>query len=329
MEKLIRIPKDPPQILPRCAPLPGEVYPLWSVMIPVYNCSNYLRGTLESVMMQDSGREKMQIEVCDDASTDAHIEQIVWEIGKGRINYYRQPRNVGHIRNFETCLNRSTGSLIHLLHGDDKVYHNFYQKMEDFFSQFPDASAAFCRYAVIDEYDGSKWVSDEELPQPGILDNWLTKMACEQRIVTPSMVVKREVYETLGSFYGVHYCEDWEMWLRIAAMYETGFIPEVLAEYLVRDGSNSSKSFLSGGNLKDIRWLIKSTRKYFPPSDWRKIQLKARINYAHAAIDNADKLWRRYHHRKGTRNQLAGALRLYQGRSVLFPAIELYLKTLS
>jgi len=31
------------------------------------------------------------------------------------------------------------------------------------------------------------------------------------------MVVKREVYEKLGGFYGVEYGEDWEMWVRIAA----------------------------------------------------------------------------------------------------------------
>jgi hypothetical protein len=33
---------------------------------------------------------------------------------------------VGHIKNFETCLQRAQGSLVHLLHGDDYVLDGFY-----------------------------------------------------------------------------------------------------------------------------------------------------------------------------------------------------------
>ncbi|TAN02322.1 MAG: glycosyltransferase [Chitinophagaceae bacterium] len=328
MEQLNRIPKAPPYIAPR-PPVPlRDSYPLWSVMIPVYNCATYLGKTLESVLCQDPGKDKMQIEVCDDASTDDDVEKIVRDIGKGRVTYFRQSHNVGHLRNFVTCLNRSRGDWVHLLHGDDKVYPGFYNKMENLFFHFPEAGAAFCRYKVIDEYDGNSWTSDEEMDKAGILDDWLMKLACEQRIVTPSMVVKRIVYEELGGFYGVHHCEDWEMWLRIASHFKTGFVPNVLAEYLLREGSNSSQSFLKGQDIKDIHWLIKSTKKYFTEADWKKIQMKARYAYAHSAVKNANKIWDRYHHRRGVRNQLVGALRLFPGRSVLFPVIKLYFKTL-
>ncbi|MEQ9234992.1 MAG: glycosyltransferase [Coleofasciculus sp. E2-BRE-01] len=52
------------------SPIPkGEQRPLWSVMIPTYNCAQYLRETLANVLAQDPGSEVMQIEVIDDHST--------------------------------------------------------------------------------------------------------------------------------------------------------------------------------------------------------------------------------------------------------------------
>ena len=58
----------------------GTERPLWSVMIPVYNCSSYLPSTLQSVLEQDPGREVMQIEVVDDASSDADVSALVERI---------------------------------------------------------------------------------------------------------------------------------------------------------------------------------------------------------------------------------------------------------
>ncbi|HEV2736566.1 MAG TPA: glycosyltransferase, partial [Longimicrobiaceae bacterium] len=91
-------------------PVPaGEPRPLWSVMVPTYDCAAYLRRALESVLAQDPGPGAMQIEVVDDRSTRDDPEAVVREVGGGRVAFYRQARNVGHVGNFETCLLRSRG----------------------------------------------------------------------------------------------------------------------------------------------------------------------------------------------------------------------------
>lgn len=60
-----RIPDSPPTVLPVSTDVQR---PLWSVMIPSYNCAKYITKALESVLMQDPGKDKMQIEVVDDCS---------------------------------------------------------------------------------------------------------------------------------------------------------------------------------------------------------------------------------------------------------------------
>jgi len=118
---------------PYCGIIPpvpdGTCRPLWSVMIPTYNCASYLRETLASVLAQDPGSEVMQIEVIDDYSTKDAPAAVVEELGRGRVSFYRQKENVGYIRNFDTCLERSHGKLIHILHGDDYVREGFYRKL--------------------------------------------------------------------------------------------------------------------------------------------------------------------------------------------------------
>ena len=66
-----RLPQAPPLI----APLPPQAdRPLWSVMIPAYNCTHFLPQAIESVLAQAPGPAHMQIEVVDDASTDADVQ---------------------------------------------------------------------------------------------------------------------------------------------------------------------------------------------------------------------------------------------------------------
>jgi len=250
----------------RLAPVAeGVARPVWSVMIPTYNCANYLRETLTSVLAQDPGPDVMQIEVVDDCSTRDDPEAVVAELGRGRVAFYRQPQNLGHTQNFQTCLERSRGHLIHLLHGDDCVREGFYPKIQAAFDQRPDLGAAYCRQIYIDERGHWQGVSYLEESESGVLHYWLERIALHQRIQTPSIVVRREVYETLGMFdQRLAWVEDWEMWVRIAANYPVWYETEPLALYRMHANSNTGRHTRTGENLRDVRRAIKIIQTYLP-----------------------------------------------------------------
>ncbi len=193
-----RIPIQPPLIKPVGD---AQARPLFSVMIPAYNCIRYLKKTLESVLCQDLGPRQMQIEVVDDCSEDGNVKQLVIEIGKGRIGFYQQNVNRGSLRNFETCLNRAKGFYIHLLHVDDVVEPGFYEEINYLFSAFPTIGSAITNYNRINENDVESKPSNKILNSAGIIDNWLYRIASKQMIQPPCVVVKREVYEKLGGFF--------------------------------------------------------------------------------------------------------------------------------
>jgi glycosyltransferase involved in cell wall biosynthesis len=273
-------------------PIPAvETRPLWSVMIPTYNCANYLRKTLARVLAQDQGPEHMHIEVIDDHSTEDNPEAIVAELGKNRVDFYQQPLNVGVPANFDTCLQRSRGRLIHILHGDDFVVEGFYNKMEQAFSQQPKIGAAFCRQIFIDEEGTQKALSDLEQTESGILANWLERLASEQRIMTPSIVVRREAYEKLGGFdHRLRCSEDWEMWVRIAANYPIWYEVEPLAAYRMHTNSNTGRHIRTGEDMKFTRDAISIFKTYLPESIAERVAKKARETYAFSALSMASLL---------------------------------------
>jgi glycosyltransferase involved in cell wall biosynthesis len=297
-------------------------------MIPTYNCSVFLREAISSVLAQDPGADFMQIQVVDDASTDEDVEALVQHLGNGRVEYYRQASNVGSLRNFETCINRSRGHLIHLLHGNDRVLPGFYEKLAHIFQQYPDAGATFCHYAAIDE-TGVRYSYSSLLPeaqQPGILSNWLLRIAERQRTQYASVAVRREVYEKLGSFYGTTYGEDWEMWVRIAAHYPIGYHPDVLAEYRGHANSISWEKGISGQIIPDLIHVMTRIQQHIPVEHRSRILALSKKHYAHAGIGGAYATLVASGDWKLANNQIQQALRLSKHPSIYYHLLKFYVK---
>ena len=246
---------------------PGIQRPLWTVVIPTYNCANYLKETLASVLAQDPGVAIMEIIIVDDHSTKDDPEAVVKEFGKGRVQFIRQEKNVGKVKNYETGLTVSRGRYIHQLHGDDKVLPGFYKEMEAIFNESPNAGAAFCRTNYIDSQSRITGVTGMIQDNEGIVPDMLEKLYTQQYIQTPSMVVKRAVYETIGCFDRRLNCmEDWEMWIRIANNYPIAASNKVLAAYRSHHDNATNKTFMDGTALKTHQLICNLVDGYIDPN---------------------------------------------------------------
>ena len=252
--------------------------PLWSVLIPTHNCADYLKQTLTSVLQQDPGAEKMEILVVDDHSTEDDPESVVQGIGGQRVRFMRQPNNVGKARNYQSGLNASRGHLIHQLHGDDKVGPGFYGSMEACFNEYPDAGAFFCESQYVDEHNQVTGRTGQELPMSGILEDWLDKIYIRQRIQTPSIVLRREVYEQLGGFDSrLTAFEDWEMWVRAAVCFQFGFNADCTAQYRVYTKNTSHQSIITGKRPRIQKQALQIVDSYVPKEVRRRCRsLRAR-----------------------------------------------------
>ncbi|HAN39424.1 MAG TPA: family 2 glycosyl transferase [Chitinophagaceae bacterium] len=240
--------------------------PIWSVVIPAYNRGDLLTECLKSVVPQFLHKEPSlyEIWVVDDCSQE-NLATIVSQYGSGIVQYYRQPKNVGQLNNFETCLNLTSGQLIHLLHSDDTVNDGFYREIESPLLENDTIGAAFCRHNYIDEYGKIINTSEQLKEDAGVLHDFLYDIASRQLIQTPSIVVKRSVYEAIGGFNkSLSWCEDWEMWIRIATQYQFWYIPQVLANYRIHGNSNTGSSDKNARFIVDVLACINYVQTYLP-----------------------------------------------------------------
>jgi hypothetical protein len=151
----------------------------------------------------------------------------------------------------------------------------FYKEIKYLFDTCPQAGAAFTKNSYMNIRGYETGIERQIQDEPGIIHNWLYRIAGRQLVQPPSIVVKREVYEKLGSFFAVHYGEDWEMWTRIAAHYPVAYSPKCLAMYRVHPNNISSNSIASGQYIKDLKTVINIIQGYLPAEKRKALKTHA------------------------------------------------------
>lgn len=98
-----------------------------SVIIPVYNCRNWIKRCLDSVLTQTY--QNLEIVVIDDGSDDGSAEMIKQFVQKdSRIRYFFQ-ENQGEASARNQGIRRASGSIVAFVDADDYIEKDMYEKM--------------------------------------------------------------------------------------------------------------------------------------------------------------------------------------------------------
>ncbi|HZZ81457.1 MAG TPA: hypothetical protein VFE62_23345, partial [Gemmataceae bacterium] len=174
------------------------------------------------------------------------------QLGAGRVGFYRQPVNVGSTKNFNTCLQRSTGHLVHILHSDDWVLPGFYDRVELSVRRHPQVALFATRSFVVDEAGDlnalSPRVASLEVPSKDV-----SGFLYSNQLFTPSVVVRRTFYESAGGFLEqLRHTADWEMWVRALSTGGGCVINQPLACYRHFAANESNRYARTAENVRDF-----------------------------------------------------------------------------
>jgi hypothetical protein len=236
------------------------------------------------------------------------------------VAYSKNEQNLGLAGCWNRCVERARGLWVHLLHQDDMVLPGFYGALREGCQHNEAVGTAFCRHDTINA-DGERMeVSALERSQPGLMENW-NKRICEYNgVLTPSVVVRRSVYETLGGFRSeLVFTLDWEMWQRISTRFQAWYEPRVLACYREHTGSETPRLVNTGADISDLKRCLKICRNYLPISDVARLNRLTKKRLSARFLRQAEAL--RY---KGLRS---GSLRRILAALEFNPSVEVLSKS--
>lgn len=210
-------------------------FPKISVVIPVFNGTNYLREAIDSVLSQTY--KNYEIIVIDDGSTDG-----TWEIIQSYGSCLRgfRKENGGVASALNCGIRNATGEYIAWLSHDDLFLPNKLERQVDFLKQFPQFKACYTDYYTVDE--NGKILEEKETP-------WYPRLEAirilfgRAYINGSTMLIERKCFEKTGLFCErLKYTQDTEMWLRLCRYFEIGRVREKLGKWRVHSSQGSQST---------------------------------------------------------------------------------------
>lgn len=240
-----------------------DMYPIVSIIIPIYNRVQYLPAALDSVYAQDY--TDYEIILVDDGSQDdirSAVEQAHRQ-DKPAVRYVRQD-NRGPAGARNRGIREAQGRLIAFHDSDDQWYPNFLSRTVPFLTsgEYDWVSTASMRIVVNEK--------GEEIRRHVILDQTCSDFqslffeTIEFNVMGgPSQnILKKECFEKYGYFReDLRIRDDWEMWLRLLkAGCRVKEIPEPLYQYKIRADSITKTSM--DQSLRNTFDVLRQYRDY-------------------------------------------------------------------
>jgi len=244
--------------------------PRFSVVLPTYNGAHYLRECIDSVLAQRF--EDYELVIIDDGSTDDSRHILATYRNHQRVRIFQHKENEGLFPTLNEAVRKSRAPLIHLLGQDDRMKENCLERWDAFWREHPTLGMAYCQRDTIDE-KGTVIETAPEDQTPTVLSTEQVAQISFYHGSMPgniaSVVLRREALNTAGLFReDMQVSGDFEMWIRIAEEFDTGFLDEALINLRRHEGQFSRRPGITVQFMEEDREVVERLLELLP-SDQR------------------------------------------------------------
>jgi glycosyltransferase involved in cell wall biosynthesis len=225
--------------------------PRVTVFVPTYNRADLLPASIESVLGQTY--RDLALVVSDNASTDATAD-VVARFDDPRLEYVRQPENVGLLGNYDWCLRNVETELALILADDDLAYPELLERAVRVLDERPRVGAVHTAFDLIGP-DGGVLLHDvnwtygltgDTIESPEQFVAEAMRWSC--RVCASTTVFRREALPAGGMVADEFPAIDFGLWLRIAAGgWDFAFLGTPLGAYRIHGATETAALGVTAG----------------------------------------------------------------------------------
>lgn len=213
--------------------------PALSVAMSVYNGERFLDAAIESVLAQSFG--DFEFLILDDGSTDATTRIIRGHAARDSRIRPLIRENRGLIASLNQLLEEARAPIVARMDADDICYPDRFAKQMAFLQANPDYGVVGSWTEDIDEF-GRPHVSPGH-DHPVTHEDMLAAIAADTALLChPVVTYRRDIVRVVGGYHRAYrHVEDFDLWLRLAAVTRLGNLPERLIRYRHYAGQVSTR----------------------------------------------------------------------------------------
>ena len=225
---------------------------LVSIIVPTYNCENFIEQALDSCLLQ--GHDELELLISDDQSTDTTPQKIQVWLNKHqqqflRAEFFPQAQNLGVTANTQFLLKNARGNYVRLLEGDDILVDNSIRRQLEFIQNSPEEIQFLFSDLLIFSDDLNNAVyslsSKEEFVHADV-NRQYEMLLYAQRANGPSVFFHRETILACGGYVGPRNCADWPTVLNLSKQgIKIHYINEGLIYYRRHENNLSDRKKIS------------------------------------------------------------------------------------
>jgi glycosyltransferase involved in cell wall biosynthesis len=249
--------------------------PAISVCIPVRNGAQWIDEAIDSVLAQTRG--DFELLVVENASTDGTADVARRRAAEdARVRVERFDVAVPAPANHNRAIRLSRGAFVKFLHADDVLYPHCLERMAAVLERRAEVGFVFARRDVkledpadpeslawnrefatlhdrfmkLDAVNGGRDLLDQYLPALGDPQyrNWIAEPS--------AVMVRRACFDRVGTFTErMRQSWDLELWLRLFAHYDVGFVDEALGAFRHHPRSLTAANARRRADWLDLLWL--------------------------------------------------------------------------
>jgi glycosyltransferase involved in cell wall biosynthesis len=232
--------------------------PAISVAMSVYNNADYLALAIESILAQTF--RDFEFLILNDGSTDDSAAIINrYAARDSRIRPIHRA-NKGLIVSLNQLVEEARAPLIARMDGDDIALPERFERQVAFLRDNPDYGVTSTWTHDIDGQGNPYAVTGKEPPITH--EDFVAAIEEGPLLCHPSVLFRRDLVLQVGGYHAAFkHCEDYDLWLRLAAITKLGSIPERLMRYRHTEGQVSSRHIVVQQYGAAVSWFALKERE--------------------------------------------------------------------